>query len=117
MLLALATIWPGQTLAATVPKHFHDAQVTTLNGQVPTALAWLPNGDLLIANQGGTLYRLPNGEGPAAVALDLTAATCTGGEEGLLGVAVDPDFTNHPFVYTYRTARDGSDCVNRVSRW
>jgi glucose/arabinose dehydrogenase len=35
----------------------------------------------------------------------------------LHGVAVDPDFAHHPFVYTYLTTRTGGDCVNRVSRW
>ncbi|HEU0116802.1 MAG TPA: PQQ-dependent sugar dehydrogenase, partial [Thermomicrobiales bacterium] len=116
-LLALIAAWPGSTLAANVPPQFHDALVTTVAGKGPTALAWLPNGDVLIADQGGTLYRLPAGAVNAVVALDLTGGACTDGEEGLLGVAVDPDFTNHPFVYTYETVKNGQQCVNRVSRW
>jgi glucose/arabinose dehydrogenase len=120
LLAAFASGPIDRALAANVPTGFSDALVTTVDGMGPTALAWLPDGDLLIADQGGKLYRLAAGASTATVALDLTGSVCTEGEQGLLGVAVDPDFAHHPYVYTYETARTGANCgqrVNRVSRW
>jgi hypothetical protein len=37
-------------------------------------------------------------------------------ERGLLGVAVDPSFTNNGYVYLYYT-REGATLKNRVSRF
>ena len=40
-----------------------------------------------------------------------------GFEEGLLGLAFDPDFTNNKYFYVYYTAFDGSQRISRVSRF
>ena len=42
-------------------------------------------------------------------------AIATSGEQGLLGLALDPDFTNNRFVYVYHTA--SSPLRNRVVRY
>jgi glucose/arabinose dehydrogenase len=109
-----------------VPQGFVDESVV---GGVPspTALAWLPeseNGDLLIAARGGGIFRF-DGSPPANQVLDLSSTVCTGGEMGLLGLAVDPDFdAGDRFVYVYYTDRQGNgscndpaDRANRVSRF
>ena len=54
--------------------------------------------------------------------LDLTDTICTGGEMGLLGVAVDPNFNaGQRFIYLYYTDKRGScnpdSRANRVSRF
>jgi glucose/arabinose dehydrogenase len=40
-----------------------------------------------------------------------------GGEGGLLGVALHPDFKSNGFVYLYFTARDGDRIINRAVRY
>ena len=53
-------------------------------------------------------------------ALTLSLSPCNGGERGLLGVAVDPDFAVNGFLYLYFTHPRPSapgGCVNRVSRF
>src|SRR4051794_19985759 len=88
----------------------------------PTAIDWLPSGELLIASQQGILYRW-NG-GAAQPVLDLSTVTCSSGEMGLLGLAVDPSFqSGDRFVYLYYTHREGGSCdgasnrANRVARF
>ncbi len=110
--LILATALP---LAAAVPPGFTDALVASVG--VPTALAFTPDGRLLITTQGGDLRVYKNGALLATPALDL-AAVCTNSERGLLGVAVDPAFatTRHVFLF-YTFAKPGGGCVNRVSRF
>jgi glucose/arabinose dehydrogenase len=83
----------------------------------------LPSGELLIATQGGVLFRW-DGVGAAQPVLDLSAAVCAGGETGLLGLAVDPSFeSSSPYIYLYYTHRiggggcDAASRANRVSRF
>ena len=73
-----------------LPSGFSDELVVG-GVPLPTAIAWLPDGDLLITTQGGILYHW-DGSGAAESVLDLSDTVCSGGERGLLGVAVDPEF-------------------------
>jgi len=81
----------------------------------PTAVAFLPDGRMLVTEQGGAL-RIRNADG--TVALLATIPVCAQVEMGLLGVAVDPDFAHDGFIYLYRTkppAAGCSDVANRVN--
>lgn len=110
---------------ATVPAGFSDARVTSVSS--PTALAFLPDGAMLIATQPGTLRLYRNGALLATPVLDLRSRVCAGLTQGLLGVAVDPAFAQNGYLYLYYTfdkAGTGrcersltSQVVNRVSRF
>ncbi|HZR84717.1 MAG TPA: PQQ-dependent sugar dehydrogenase [Candidatus Binatia bacterium] len=65
----------------------------------PTAIAFLPDGTMLIAEKGGALKR---GNGGSGVTLT-TIPVCANSEMGLLGIAVDPNYATNGFVYLYRT--------------
>jgi len=79
-----------------------------------TAIAQLPDGRLLIAQQGGALLvRQANG---AAIGTMLTLAVDSQGERGLLGVTPHPDFANNGFIYVYYTTTAGGT-HNRISRF
>src|SRR5262245_65120930 len=54
----------------------------------PTAIAFLPNGNLLITQKAGALLRF---DGTSTVKF-ATIPVCYGAEMGLLGIAVDRDF-------------------------
>jgi glucose/arabinose dehydrogenase len=100
--------------AQQVPSGFTDSLVTAV-GQ-PTALAFTPDGRLLITTQPGALRVYKNGALLSTAAINLSV--CTQSERGLLGVAVHPDFgigTNR-FIYLYYTSAANS-CDNRVSRF
>lgn len=105
--------------AIVLPSGFTDEQVTPL--AAPTALAFTPDGRLLITTQPGQLRVYQNGGLVATPALNLASPNviCSNSERGLLGVAVDPAFAtpNNNFIYLYYTFNRAGTCVNRVSRW
>ena len=87
------------------------AVITSLSN--PTALAFLPDGRMLVTLKGGDLLRVD-----AGVATMLTTIpVCTGAEMGLLGVAVDPSFATNGFVYLYRTKAGPSGCGTSTGRF
>jgi glucose/arabinose dehydrogenase len=117
-LLSVLTVFAlGQPILAAVPAGFTDALVTAVG--LPTAMAFTPDGRLLITQQTGSLRVFQGGALLAAPALSFgTSAICTNSERGLLGIAVDPAFaTNHRIYLYYTFKRPDTVCVNRVSRF
>jgi glucose/arabinose dehydrogenase len=107
-----------------VPPNFSDEPVTSVT--LPTALAFTPDGRLLITRQSGELYVYQNGTLVEPPPLDLSSMVCGNFERGLLGVAVDPAFTTTQHIFVYYTFRKFGVCsgdtgttdpVNRVSRF
>jgi uncharacterized protein (TIGR03437 family) len=93
----------------------------------PTAIAFTPDGRMLVTTQPGALRVYQNGQLLSAPALQFPSTRiCSNSERGLLGVAVDPEFDSNSFIYLYYTfRRPNGDCasrsangpVNRVSRF
>jgi glucose/arabinose dehydrogenase len=79
-----------------------------------TAITQLPDGRLLIAQQGGTL--LVRQSSGAAIGTMLTLSVDSQGERGLLGVTPHPDFASNGFIYVYYTTPSGGT-HNRISRF
>lgn len=103
---------------AAVPAGFSDALVANVGA--PTALAFTPDGRLLITQQSGSLRIYQGGSLLATPALTIPAASiCTSSEQGLLGVAVHPSFSSNRYIYLFYTFEkpSGGGCVNRVSRF
>ena len=88
-------------------------------GGIPTDIAATPDGRLLISNQNGRLriYDLNQSKLLDANALDVGGISCTDNEQGLEGVAVDPNFAANNFVYIYHTYCSGGARYNRVVRY
>src|SRR4051812_20105392 len=80
---------------------FDDAQVAVVPS--PTALAFTPDGRLLIASQLGKIYVHHDGVLLNPPALDFGSSACTYRERGVSGIAVDPDFAANHFVYVSYT--------------
>ena len=85
----------------------------------PTELTVLPDlGVLVSERRGGIKYYNPQTQEVKQVGfLDVYYTDDTGAniEEGLLGIAADPDFRNNHFVYVFYSPADTS--VNRLSRF
>ncbi|GJM23100.1 MAG: hypothetical protein DHS20C15_30150 [Planctomycetota bacterium] len=82
---------------------------TALTGlSLPTAIAFLPDGRLVVTEMDGSLKLADlDEEGVAALTLaEIPVSFCEGDdyETGLLGLAVDPDFADNGYLYMYRTA-------------
>jgi len=119
ILSAIVSLLAPVLSAITLPPGFTDELVTSVLS--PTALAFTPDGRMLITSQLGRLYVYQNGAlvSPAALDLTLTGSVCTNAERGLLGVAVDPAFATpgNNFIYVYYTHNVSGNCTNRVSRY
>src|SRR5829696_2724927 len=115
------------TAAATLPSGFEDQLLASTSK--PTALAFTPDGRMLVATQPGQLRIYKNGQLLATPALDIDSSKiCANSERGMLGVAVDPNFSTNKYVYLYYTYNKFGVCptgqpsnannpVNRVSRF
>jgi glucose/arabinose dehydrogenase len=71
---------------------------------LPTDLAFLPDGSILVAERGGTVREIRNGELEAQLALDLSAEVWLP-EGGLLAITPDPNFQANGFVYVLAAAK------------
>jgi glucose/arabinose dehydrogenase/PKD repeat protein len=101
LLLAILALSSVRESAAALPPDFTDTLVTPVPS--PTALAFLPDGRLLITEQGGRVRILKSNALLGTPALVLGGRVCANSERGLLGVAVDPEFEQNRFVYLYYT--------------
>lgn len=77
---------------------------------VPWEVAILPDSDLLVPERSGTLRRI--GKNPAIITVP---AVQSGGEGGLMGLALDPKFAENNLIYVYFTASENGQ--NRVARF
>lgn len=111
MLVALVAL-SGPARAGTPESGFVDSLLVG-NLDSPTAIAFLPDGTLLITEKGGALKRF-DGSSPRTL---VTIPACTGSEMGLLGVAVDPAFSSNGFIYLYRTKAGAAGCGTSTGRF
>ena len=79
--------------------------------QVPWSIAWLPDGRMLVTERPGRL-QLIDGDVVTRVNADIQVAP--NDEGGLLGLALDPQFSTTRAFFLYVTA---AGPINRVERW
>jgi glucose/arabinose dehydrogenase len=80
---------------------------------VPWGMAFLPDGNALVAERDtGRILRVSPGGGQARRVYEVPGVD-VGGEGGLLGLAVSPDYAQDRWVYAYHT----SDSDNRIVRF
>jgi glucose/arabinose dehydrogenase len=101
------------TASAAPPPGFADNLVARV--PFPTALAFTPDGRMLITSKVGKLYVYQNGALVAAPALDLSAKLCVERERGLHTVAVDPAFASNRFVYIAYTFNRANAPLNQCA--
>ncbi|MEM8827985.1 MAG: PQQ-dependent sugar dehydrogenase [Cyanobacteria bacterium P01_G01_bin.19] len=65
----------------------------------PTAFDWTPDNKMFIARLHGQVAVYDDGELLEEPFIDMTEQVNTGGQRGLLGIAVHPEFSQHPYVY------------------
>ena len=100
--IMLAIVTPPAHGAVVVPANFDERPVVT--GIVrPSALAFTPDGRMLIATTLGKVHVYENGALAPAPALELGTRVCANAERGLLGLSVDPAFATNHFVFAYYT--------------
>lgn len=114
LLVALAAPLAGQA-----PVHrsaLHDYRVTTVVDGLnsPWSLAFLPGGDMLVTERGGDLRIVRNG---ALVPTPVAGVpqVRTGGQGGLLDVALHPDFASNRLVYLSYSKPSADDSLGTTA--
>ncbi len=83
--------------------------------EVPWGLAFLPGGDLLVTERPGRVRLVQGGQlVPEPV---VTLEVDPGGEGGLQGIALHPDFGATRRFFLYFTVQKAGQKVNRLERW
>ena len=114
-ILALALAHDASAQAATLPAGFTD-QLVVGGLSNPTGMAFLPDGRLLFVEQFSARIRLlVNGALAATDPVCTVPSVRSGGERGLLGIAVDPGFPARPYVYVH--CDDSQSFVIRITRF
>ena len=99
--------------ARQLPKGFRDRIVRRINN--PMALAWTPDGRMLVPRKTGQLQVIRKG-GRSTTALDLRGQACINGSRGFTSVAVDPRFRRNHFIYVYYTHDAHNSCFGAGGR-
>src|SRR3989344_5330681 len=122
LVIAAFIFWRPETSAPTTDSPI--ASSTLQNGtgrelevvaedlEVPWEIAFLPEGGMLVTERPGYLTVL--GKERRRIPVPGVRA---GGEGGLLGMALHPDFEKNRRIYLYFTAESGGRAVNRVVRY
>ena len=90
-------------------------EIVAKNLAIPWSIDWLPDGTALFTERGGSLRMIQDG----MLAPDpLLSLDVSGGEGGLLGIAVDPNFGENRYIYLYYSTT-GTDhaFINKVVRY
>lgn len=112
--LALCALAPHVSRAQVLVPGFTDS-IVAQNLDLPVAFDFLPDGRIVFVEQYSARIRvLVNGQIPASDPVVTVPSVVIGGERGLLGVAVDPQFPSRPYFYTHQTSTGN---VIRISRW
>ena len=114
-LIAVAWLSSASLYGANLPSGFFETEIASglFN---PTAMALAPDGRIFVCEQWGSLRVIKNGTLLSTSFVDLAVSFPTNGEAGLLGVAVDPNFTSNQYLYVYYTATTPA-IHNRISRF
>lgn len=79
----------------------------------PLAAVQAENKDWFVVEQGGRIYRIENTTHNKTGFLDISNKVKSGGEMGLLGLALDPEFTSNGIFYVSYTNNDDYSIIGR----
>lgn len=98
--LLSSLLFLSSAFAGTPPSGFTETNVVT-GLTSPIGMAFLPDARIIVIEQAGRVRLVVNGVLRTAPMLDITADVLDGGEQGLLGLAIDPDYPTRPYAYLY----------------
>lgn len=84
--------------------------------KIPWGIGFLPTGDLLVTEREGQV-RLVQKSGKLAEKPVITISVGEGGEGGLMGIAMHPDFSKNNLFYVYYTYTKQNKNFNRLERF
>lgn len=95
---ALVAAWVGPKLMRRFYVHGLELVEVASGLEIPWAMAFMPDGSMLITERGGQL-RLVDTNGLIGAPISGLPPIAQGGEGGLMGIALDPDFSASRYIY------------------
>ena len=116
---------PPPVRAVDVPTNFVvENAVPGATFDTPVGVAFLPNGNMLVAEKRGMVWVVQSGTKLATPMWSRTNEVLDVGDKGLLGIAVDPNYSVNRFVYFLYTVDpdsngidDNDDAFGRLARY
>ncbi|MGI5827674.1 MAG: PQQ-dependent sugar dehydrogenase [Patescibacteria group bacterium] len=106
----------GTSGTANSSQETEGVTVVAENLEVPWAIAFLPNQDLLVTERPGRVRRVSQ-DGTVTTVAEIDEVEHVG-EGGLLGITLHPDFAENNLLYVYYTYESAEDqTLNRVVRY
>jgi glucose/arabinose dehydrogenase len=98
------------------PPESQQAEIIAGSLDIPWALAFLPEGQILVTERTGQIIRVDeNGQKETVAGINEVNPV---GEGGLLGLTLHPDFSQNNYLYVYYTYSGNEDQIlNRVVRY
>jgi glucose/arabinose dehydrogenase len=120
---SFASVLSGSLVSLAVPSGFTKSRVVS-GLTKPTAMAFAPDGRIFVTERGttaggtGKVRIIKNGSllSTPFVSISVDNVTISPNERGLLGIAIDPNFSSNHYIYVYYTV-PGSTAHNRISRF
>jgi len=84
------------------------------NLEIPWSIVWTPDGTIFFTERGGNLRVIQDGIVLEKPVLSLEVG---GSEGGLLGIALDPNYSENHYIYLYYTDSDFLETKNKVVRY
>lgn len=92
-------------------------EIITENLELPWSIAFLPNGNLLVTEKYGILKQIAHTQDDIDIVIGGVYSPYKFGQQGLLGLALSPEFVKNKQIYVYFTHRKGDGTENRVERF
>ncbi|WP_010270280.1 PQQ-dependent sugar dehydrogenase [Paenibacillus senegalensis] len=86
------------------------------NLDVPWEMAFAPDGRIFLTERSGQIRIIKDDQLLEAPAYTFEEPFITRSEGGLLGLAIDPDFSSNAYVYAYHTYEENGEIANRIVR-
>ncbi len=99
-----------KTAESSAQNQEYNIETITTEVSVPWGMDWLPNGDMLITNRDGELYRYSNGE--IVGTIDGVPEVWANGQGGLLDINLHPDYEQNGWIYITYSSPEGGEGAN-----
>ena len=107
-------LMPVTVLAQEYPELGVRVEVVAENLSVPWSIDWIPDGSIVFTERNGHLRIIQDGK---LLQEPLLSFDVGGVEGGMLGVAVDPDYSENNFIYLYFTQNEFLSTSNNLVRY
>ncbi|ROR30599.1 glucose/arabinose dehydrogenase [Mobilisporobacter senegalensis] len=94
----------------------YDVEIIAQNFNIPWAIAISDEGRIYVTERTGAIYIIDHGRILPEPLIVLEAPFVSVGEGGLMGIVLDPEFTQNHYIYVMHTYEEGNRIYNRVIR-